>query len=152
LTILALALFAARLFARDIIDGCGNAVGFVRYLALRGVQGKFYTFEGQPVRLYFVDDDIWVPERDLAAILLPAPGGQELRALGAGYGPIAGQNFNGFSEAALLRMLETRTAGRQPKRHLVRFRHWLQEEALPNVRRLPESASGNAVTETSAAD
>ena len=123
----------------------------MRHLALHSVQGKYYTFEENPIRFFIVDGKIWIPRSDLSFILTPAPDERDLRMLGAEYGRIAGQRLTGFSEAALMRILAARLSGRQPRRELVKFKHWLEADVLPNVKRLPESATQVSNTDETSA-
>ncbi|MES2015064.1 MAG: hypothetical protein V4484_01105 [Pseudomonadota bacterium] len=104
--------------------------------------GRYYAFDNRQIRLYLIEDIIWVPARDVATMVLPQPASRELRILGAEYGAIPGQpKLQGYTEAGLLRLLSTRASVRQPPHDLVRFKHWLEKEAFPNIRRLPGSAT-----------
>lgn len=109
--------------------------------ALEPWNGRYYAFENRQIRLYLIDDIIWVPVRDVAALVLPQPAPRELRILGAGHGTIPGLKLQGYTEAGLLRLLGTRNSGRSAERDLVRFKLWLETDAFPNLRRLPASAS-----------
>ncbi|UUZ52437.1 hypothetical protein LP419_23460 [Massilia sp. H-1] len=66
----------------------------------------------------------------------------ELRYLGADHGPIPGLTvLRPYTEAGLLRLLTTRTATRHATHELIRFKHWLEKEAFPNLRRFPSSST-----------
>ncbi len=109
--------------------------------------GRVYSYDGHQIRLYFEDTVIWVPAADVAFVLLPAPDARELRLLGAGYAVIPDQKkIQGYSDAALLRLLAVRLQRRGGTRELTRFQHWLENQAFPNVRRLPSSASNQVPT------
>jgi hypothetical protein len=104
--------------------------------------GRYYAFDNRQIRLYLIEGIIWVPARDVLTLVLPQPAARELRILGAEYGQIPGQpKLQGYTEAGLLRLLTTRASVRQPPHDLVRFKHWLEKEAFPNIRRLPASAT-----------
>jgi hypothetical protein len=104
--------------------------------------GRYYAFDNRQIRLYLIEDVIWVPVRDVAGMVLPQPEARELRILGADYGPIPGQKkLQGYTEAGLLRLLATRSSARMAPHELIRFRNWLEREAFPNIRRLPGSAT-----------
>lgn len=125
--------------SRRIID----EVSTVRDLANESVyaeaQGKHYEFDGRRLRFYLVRDKLWVAADDLVALLQPPPDPRELRLLGRHYAELPGQGIKGISEKALLRMAHTRTAHRRATRDAIRFKAWLEKEALPNVKRLPSS-------------
>jgi hypothetical protein len=104
-------------------------------------QGRYYAFDNRQIRLFLIEDVIWVPARDVAALLTPQPQARELRILGADYGQIPGQKLYGYTEAGLLRVVATRTRTRVAAHELIRFGNWLQKEAFPNLRRLPASAT-----------
>jgi len=103
--------------------------------------GRYYAFDNRQVRLFLVDGVIWVPTADVAALLDPPPDERELRYLGADHGPIPGQKLKGYTEAGLLRLLTTRSSSRRATHDTIRFKHWLEKEAFPNLRRLPASAT-----------
>ena len=104
--------------------------------------GRYYAFDNRQIRLDLIDGIIWVPVRDVAAMVLPQPAPRELRILGADYGPIPGQTkLQGYTAAGLLRLLATRSSARMAPHELIRFKNWLEREAFPNLRRLPGSAT-----------
>jgi len=108
--------------------------------ALEVWNGRYYAYGMHQLRLFLIDEVIWIPAADLAAILAPPPDQRELRYLGAEQGTIPGQKMLGFTEAGLLRLLATRTGTRRATHDMIRFKHWLEKETLPNLRRLPSSA------------
>jgi hypothetical protein len=104
-------------------------------------QGTYFTFNERQVRFFLVEDTIWIAEADVRAILEPPPDAREERFLGAEYADIPGQKFKGYTESALARLLHTRTSHRRATHDMIRFKRWLEHEALPNVRRLPSSSA-----------
>jgi len=131
---------AVRYFARDLVDVVPALARLARRRALAPWNGRYYAFDGHQVRLYLVDDVVWIAARDLEDILVPAPTGLELRQMPDGL-RIPGTNVDGYTEAALLRLLALRNANRGGRRELLRFAHWLQNDAAPNLRRLPSSTT-----------
>ena len=105
------------------------------------MNGRFYAYDNIRLRLYLLDDVIWIPEQDLGAIMRPLPDMRERRLLGEDYGTIPGQKLRGFTESAVLRMMTLRTSGRFSTHEMIRFRHWLEKEAFPNLHRFPVSAA-----------
>lgn len=103
-------------------------------------QGKFYSYEGRQLRLYLDGGTVWIPQADLARILVPAPDGRELRLLGADYGAIPGHAIKGCTEAGIAQLLKARTGHRRATRDMIRFKAWLDSEALPNVKRFARSS------------
>ena len=128
-------------FARYIIV----AFSITKYWAKHSVSmpwsGKFYMFEERQIRFYIVDDLIWIPLRDLQPIMEPAFNERELRLLGDAHGQIPHHDELGLSEEGLLHVLLSRTEHRRASSKMIRFRNWLQKNALANVRRFPGSAS-----------
>ncbi|MES2324217.1 MAG: hypothetical protein V4633_18325 [Pseudomonadota bacterium] len=139
------ALFTAPLWARLFGPYLVELIPAIRAQARRDacapLNGRFYSYDNQPLRLFLVNGVIWIPAADLKPLLLPAPDATELRQLGAGHGTIPGQKLRGFSEHALLRLLTARARSRHASFATNRFGHWLQSEAFPNVRRLPSSSA-----------
>ncbi|MES2898519.1 MAG: hypothetical protein V4723_02270 [Pseudomonadota bacterium] len=105
------------------------------------MNGRFYAYDNHRLRLYLIDDVIWIPERDLMAVLRPVPDARELRLLGEDYATLPGQKLRAFTERAVLRMMALRTAGRFSTHDMIRFKHWLEKEAIPNLRRFPVSSA-----------
>lgn len=130
-------------FARYLIE----IFPIIKYWAERSVfhrwQGRFYMFESRQIRFYVVDDVIWIPLKDLNKLIEPGWSERELRLLGDAHGPIPEQTEIGLSEAGLLQLLASRTGHRRASSKMIRFRNWLLQNALPNVRRLPESAANH---------
>jgi len=131
---------AARYFARDLVDLVPALARLARRRALEPWNGRYYAFDGHQVRLYLVDGTVWIAAGDLKDILVPPPTGLELRQMPEG-ARVPGTNVDGYTEAALLRLLALRNANRGGRRELLRFAHWLQNEAAPNLRRLPSSTT-----------
>lgn len=109
--------------------------------ALAPWNGRYYAYDNRQIRLYLIDDMIWVPARDVATLVQPPPDARELRILGADYGTIPGQQMHGYTDAGLLRLLTTRTSNRMAPHALMRFKNWLEKEAFPNLRRRPGSST-----------
>jgi len=131
----------AYLCARDIL----NAIVAIKYHADRKVlqpwEGRYYHFDRHHLRFYFQDELIWIPEKDLKALLQPRLSERELRLLGSAYAPLRAVKEMAVSEAGLLTLLKSRTEHRRADYQMIRFKRWLNHEALPNVRRLPRSAA-----------
>jgi hypothetical protein len=108
--------------------------------ALERWNGRYYAYGNLQLRLFLIDDVIWIPASDVGAILVPRPDARELRFLGAEYAPIPGQKQQGYTEAGLLRLLATRTGTRRATHEMIRFKQWLEKETFPNLRRLPASS------------
>lgn len=114
--------------------------------------GRYYTFDERQVRFYLVNQSVWTSSDDLARILEPPPGERELRLLGEHHAAIPGANVMACSEAGLSRLLEARTGARNASYHMVRFRNWIETQALPNVKRLPSSATAIITIDDGEAD
>jgi len=127
-------------FAKYAIAGMSSLRREARRAALEEWNGRYYAFGAHQLRLFLIEDVIWIPVADVAAILDPQPDARELRYLGAETGLIPGQKVNGYTEAGLLRLLTTRTASRRATHDMIRFKHWLEKETFPNLRRLPASS------------
>jgi len=109
-------------------------------------QGSYFTFNERQLRFFLVDDTIWIAEDDVIAVLEPAPDDRENRFLGAEYARIPGQAIDGYTETGLMRLLHTRTSHRRATHDMIRFKWWLENEALPNVRRLPSSSADRSMS------
>jgi hypothetical protein len=131
----------ALLFAPYLVD----TAPFIRDQARRDVllpwHGRYYAFNGKQIRFFFVNEQIWVPVNDVAALMLPPAGDRELRLQGEDYALIPDAKEMGLSETGLLRLLDLRTEHRRADYQVVKFKRWLLTEALPNVRRQPKTAS-----------
>lgn len=141
LTLVLTAPLWARLFGRYLVELIPAIRAQARRDACAPLNGRFYSYDNQPLRLFLVNGVVWIPAADLKPLLQPAPDATELRQLGAGYATIPGRKLRGFSEHALLRLLAARARSRHASGAMNRFHHWLQSEAFPNVRRLPSSAA-----------
>lgn len=136
----AVSVFWGITFARYIIETFSAIKYWGRHSAAMQWSGKFYMFEERQIRFFVIDDAIWIPLRDLQQLMEPAFNERELRLLGAAHGKIPEHDEMGVSEEGLLHLLRSRTGHRRASSKMIRFRNWLQQNALPNVRRLPESA------------
>lgn len=130
-----------------IIVGLFSAVHeSAHYAAYADLSGTHYAFDNHSLRFYEVDGATWIAADDVISILQPPPDARELRFLGDDHAEIPQQGIKGFSEAGLLRLLGTRTAHRRATRDMVRLKAWLEEEALPNLKRLPSSYTAQVTT------
>jgi len=129
----------ARLCAPIFMDMVSGFIGFSERSARGAMQGKYYSFDEQRIRFFVVHEAIWIAESDVAGILGQALTERERRQLGGEYGVVPGKRIRGFTEDGIKRLLATRLGDRHATRQIVRFNHWLQSEAFPNVRRLPGS-------------
>ena len=131
----------ARLCAPIFMDLVSRFIGFSESSALGAMQGSYYSFDEQRIRFFVVNETVWVAESDVAGILLQAITERERRQLGGEYGLVPGKRFRGFTEDGIKRLLAARLGDRHATRQTLRFNHWLQSEAFPNVRRLPGSGA-----------
>jgi hypothetical protein len=128
-------------FARHLIEIFPSIKYWAEYAVSYRWHGRYYTFENRQIRFYLIDESIWIPVKDLLPIMEPELSERELRLLGEAHGTIPQHNETGVAELGLLRLIASRTEHRRPNSKMIRFRNWLQQNALPNVRRLPESAA-----------
>ncbi|PWF55759.1 hypothetical protein [Massilia glaciei] len=103
--------------------------------------GRYYAFEGAQLRFVMLGEAIWVAADDLDALLPAPPDSRERRILGPDHGTIPGYRIKGYTENGMRRLLATRTTARTAKPQMIKLRHWLEHETLPNLRRLPGSAA-----------
>ncbi|HEY0063114.1 MAG TPA: hypothetical protein VGC21_13410 [Telluria sp.] len=127
--------------AKFVVPALSAFKNQAKHDALAPLSGSYYAFDNRRVRLYLVDQVIWVAADDVAAIVVPAPDARDTRLLGVEHGPIPGQKLLGYTEAGLLRLMTTRNASRTASHDMIRFKHWLETESFPNLRRVPASAS-----------
>jgi hypothetical protein len=115
----------------------------IKYWAEYGVSyrwhGRFYHFDGRQIRFYLIAEVIWVPLADVKLLMEPPIGERELRLLGHDCAIPLEQKESCLSEAGLLRLLNSRTEHRRASYKMVRFKRWLLQNALPNVKRHPQS-------------
>ncbi|MES2933579.1 MAG: hypothetical protein V4805_08845 [Pseudomonadota bacterium] len=143
LSLVAMSVIWGIMFARYIVEIIPSVKYFAEKAATQKWQGKYYVFENCHIRFYLIDQTIWIPLRDLKQLMQPAFNERELRLLGEAHGPIPDPEHDepGLSEEGLLRLLSNRTEHRRASEQMIRFRNWLLQNALPNVRRLPQSAA-----------
>ena len=103
--------------------------------------GRYYAFQNQQLRFYVVPDGVWIDADDLGKILVPTLQDRELRLLGEQYVRLKGTMRHVIGESGLMRLVKWRTEGRFASPEMIKFRNWLVTEALPNVRRLPQSSA-----------
>jgi hypothetical protein len=128
-------------FAKFVLPALSAVKNQARHDALSPLNGRHYAWQNHSLRLYLVDDVIWIPVADVAPLFERQPDARELRYLGSDHGKIPGLKVPAYTEAGLLRLLSTRTATRHATHDLIRFKHWLEKEAFPNLRRFPASST-----------
>jgi hypothetical protein len=139
--VLACAPILSRLFS-PLVMGVLTAIRDAgRRSAHQQYQGNYYSYEGQQVRFYLVDSTVWMAWPDVARLLDPAATERELRLLGADFATIPEHALQGCTEAGILKLLKARTGHRRATRDMIQLKTWLKQDALPNVKRLPQSAS-----------
>ncbi|MDQ1923570.1 hypothetical protein [Massilia pseudoviolaceinigra] len=128
-------------FAADFI----NIVPAIRRSARRSAcekwNGRYYAYYGAQIRLCLVDNMVWIVEEDVRAIMSPAVSEREKRLSGVDYAVIPGTVLHGYSEQGLLRLIKVRLMRRGGEADMKKFIVWLQNEALPNVKRVPTSSA-----------
>jgi hypothetical protein len=139
--VLACAAILSRLFSPLVMGAFAAIADAGRRSAHQAFQGSYYSYKGRQMRFYLVDATVWLAWADLLPILDPAPGERELRLLGADFGAIPGLKLKGCTEAGILQLLKARTSHRRASRAMIQLKTWLEQEALPNVKRLPQSSS-----------
>jgi hypothetical protein len=132
--------------ARIIVEMFSAVHEQAHYDAYADLNGTHYAFDNHSLRFYQVDGVTWVAADDVIPILQPPPDARELRFLGDEHAEIPGQGIKGISEAGLLRLMTTRTAHRRATRDMVRLKAWLEDETLPNLKRLPSSYTAQIAT------
>ena len=137
--------FWGRLYSREIIEFVLLFKYWGEKSALQQWHGKYYTFDGRQIRFYLVDEVVWVALRDLKKVLDPKLAQWEIDTLGNDYGKIDQSREMAVTEAGLMRLLESRTDDRRAKYPMIRFKRWLLNEALPNVKRMPRSAVNHPI-------
>jgi hypothetical protein len=129
------------LFANDIYEIGPKIKYWASWSVFHRWQGCYYTFDGAHLRFFLIDETIWLPVSDLKRVIEPALSERELRLLGDEFGEIPGYKLKGISETGLLHVLSCRTEQRFASHTTIRFRNWLLDNALPNVKRLPRSSA-----------
>jgi|GEM_PF-6343082 len=135
-----------RVSSRLIVESFCVVHEAAHYAAYADLSGKHYAFDNHSLRFYLVDGATWISVDDLIPILQPPPESRELRLLGDAYADIPGQGIKGISEAGLMRLVTLRTTHRRVTRDAVRFKAYLEDEALPNLKRLPSSYTAQVAT------
>jgi len=141
-------LFTSPLWAQNFTKYLIEIIPAIRRHAHRSAHeswnGRYYAYEGNHIRFYLVDDIIWIAAADIKHLLLPAPDSKELRLLAGDHAIIPGQKIHGYTQTGLLRLLALRTNKRLALPEMIKFRRWVEYEALPNVKRLPASSAKSA--------
>lgn len=135
--------FLGHLFPRDIL----SFFSWVKYHASKSVllrwHGRYYSFEGQQLRFFLIDEVVWLALPDLEKILEPEISERELRLLGEEKTFLDEHHLHVISEAGMLQLLRTRTDTRHATQKMIRFKKWLKSSGFDNVKRLPKSAIDN---------
>ncbi len=130
----------AKHFASAIVDIIPAIDRAARRAAFEKWGGRYYTFDGCQIRLCLVEGTAWIVENDVRKIISPAVSAREKRLLGADHAPLPGSSLNAYSEHGLLRLLKVRLTRRGGETEMKKFTVWLQNEAIPNVKRFPASS------------
>jgi hypothetical protein len=138
--VLACAPILSRLFSPLVMGAFAAIAEAGRKSAHQAHQGNFYSYEGQQIRFYLVDATVWMAWADISRILVPQAAERELRLLGADFAAIPGQKIQGCTEAGIMQLLKARTGHRRATRAMIQLKSWLEQEAVPNVKRLPQSS------------
>lgn len=139
--ILLYAVAVSRFFAAEVIEFIPAMRRSVDRSILEPWQGRYYMYDNHQVRFSLVDGAPWIVADDARAIVTPPITAREQRLLGPHYAALPGHRLNGYSEQGLLRLLELRLRNRGGRRDMLKFRNWLEHDALPNLKRLPASAA-----------
>ena len=132
--------FWSQLFAKDVIDVFIGIKRRAEHDIFVLWNGRYYEFDGHHVRFYFHDEQIWIPIADLKPLLKPEADERELRLLGSEFLKLPEVRSWAVSETGVGILLKKRTAHRRADYQMIRFKRWLMQQALPNVRRLPHSS------------
>jgi hypothetical protein len=127
-------------FSSDIVEIIPAINRAARRSALEQWNGRYYTFMGTQIRLCLLDETVWIVEADVRKIISPAVSEREKRLLGADHAPIPGTTLHAYSEHGLVRLMKVRLIRRGGETDMKKFIVWLQNEAIPNVRRFPTSS------------
>jgi len=133
-------LLLAALFSKYLVELIPLMKSGVDSSILKHWHGAYYEFRGVQIRFYIANDEILVSADDLRKVLTPSIQNREITLLADQYKKIPGQRINGITEKGVLRLLSTRTAHRRADPNMIKFKNWLNNEAYPNIKRLPSSA------------
>lgn len=128
-------------FSSDIVNLIPAISRAARRSAFEKWGGRYYAFSGFQIRLCLIEDTVWIVENDVRKIISPAVSEREKRLLGVEYAAIPGTSLYGYSEQGLLRLVKVRLTRRGGEAEMKKFIVWLQNEALPNVKRYPTSST-----------
>lgn len=132
--------FWGRLYSRELIEFVLLFKYWGEKSAVFDWHGKFYSFDGRQIRFYLEDGIVWIPIKDLKKVVEPVIATWELKSLANEYGKIPAAGITGITEAGLMQILESRTGDRRASYKMIRFKRWLLQDALVNVKRVPRSA------------
>jgi hypothetical protein len=130
----------AKHFAADLVELVPALKRTARRAVFEKWGGRYYTFDGAQVRLCLLEGSVWIVEADVRTLISPPVSEREQRLLGDDYAAIPGTTLHGYSERGLSRLLEIRLMRRGGEPEMKKFFSWLQNEALPNVKRFPTSS------------
>jgi len=122
-------------FVRPAFELAGVLIDAVRALLWREENGRYYSFDGQKIRVVVVEGEPWVAESDVFKVLGP----KALRHLhwqkmpADEYGEISEPKQKGFSEKGMEKLFAGKTDD-----HSRRFRKWLIGEVFFPFRRARE--------------
>ncbi|MEK7438788.1 MAG: hypothetical protein AAB150_18105 [Pseudomonadota bacterium] len=127
MTIVASGVVWAFAFVRPALELVGVLADAVHTLAWREENGRYFSFDGQKIRVVVVDGEPWVAEADVFKVLDPKTlhhlHWQKMPA--DEYGEISGPELKGFSEKGVEKLFAGRTDD-----HSRRFRKWLIGEVF----------------------
>jgi hypothetical protein len=113
---------------------------WLRWLALREVNGNYHAFDEVPVRIAWDDGQCWVAAKDVFEVLREQLDAQTSRRLvtACGQGAFIKDQHGAmwFAESALLQWLGKRSA--RTDRRTNQFKLWLEHEAFPAMHKKEE--------------
>jgi len=118
---------------------------WLRWLALREVNGSYHAFDEVPVRIAWNEGQCWVAAQDVFEVLHARLDAQTSRRLVTAYGKVGlikdQHGAMWFAESALLQWLERRSM--RTDRRTNQFKLWLEHEAFPAMhKKEARTASG----------
>jgi hypothetical protein len=119
--------------ARPILEFSGHFYDWLNRSPLAEWQGRYYSFNGVHLRVFPVEQALWIVDRDIFKVLGEKPTLLLPDQFGATeYGAIEGTPFHGFSEAGLERLLT-----QHPHSESARLLVWLRREVyFPHRRKM----------------
>ena len=129
-----------RWISRMLLEFPEALVSHINWLIYRKWQGRYYAFDDKQVRFCVTATDVWLVEADILRLLHPRADDTELRAIAVNRGRIPRHGLKGIRVEGVRRLLRNRLNRRDPMREMVRLEWWLNNEAIPNVTRYPDSS------------